>query len=75
VDVRPHHPLISHVLVPAIARGWETVLQLDGRPEHLVSWLQHRCQLEPIGGTDGRHSASASSGTPATAAATGTVFR
>ncbi|MGD0084262.1 MAG: nucleoside-diphosphate sugar epimerase/dehydratase [Acidimicrobiales bacterium] len=75
VDVRPHHPLISHVLVPAIARGWETVLQLDGRPEHLVSWLQHRCQLEPIGGTDGRHSASASSGAPATAATTGTVFR
>jgi FlaA1/EpsC-like NDP-sugar epimerase len=76
VDLRPRHPLISHVAVPAIAREWETALHLDGRPGDVVSCLQHWCQVEPIDPTNGCHSIpSASSSTSATATAANTGLR
>jgi hypothetical protein len=76
VDLRPHHPLISQVTVPAIACEWETALELDGHSGDIVSWLEHWSRAELLEWNDGCHSiASASSTTSATRTATDTVLR
>jgi FlaA1/EpsC-like NDP-sugar epimerase len=71
VDVRPHHPLISQVPVPALAPEWESSLQFDGRPEDVVSWLQYWYQFGANERTDEfRSTASTPSTTSATVADT-----